>query len=332
MRFLVRLLLLPCLSWAQIPLIIDTDAGADDLIALLWVMRQPEIRIEAVTIAQGLTHPAAGAESVLRVLEAGGLGAVPVYIGGDRPFRGEGAFPGEWRKAADKLLLDEFPAPKRRPESLAAGRFLARRLLDARHPVRVLALGPLTNLAEAKMLEPRTGPGLRELVWMGGAVGVAGNVPAAPSAEWNAWVDPEALEAVLASAWSIRIVPLDATSRVPIGPAVLRLFEEEAREWAATLVLRLLRSEAESIRAGRYYAWDVLAAMSLTHPVVKNGHMAALAVRKRPPERGRLVRVDGARPNATLATAADPALFLRLFRTLLPYSVARPTGGGWRGG
>lgn len=318
MRFLTLLLLFPCFAWMQIPLIIDTDAGADDLIALLWLMRQPEIKIEAVTIGQGLAHPAAGAESVLRVLEAGGLTTIPVYVGSDRPFRGQSEFPADWRKAADSLLRDEFPASKRRPERRPAEQFLAKRLLDSRRPVRLLALGPLTNLAKAKALEWRTGRALREVIWMGGAVQAAGNVPAAPSAEWNAWVDPEAVELVLGAGWTVHIVPLDATSRVPIGPPVLRLFEEEAQEWAASCVLRLLRSEAESIRAGHYFAWDVLAAMTVSHPVLITQHMAALAVRKRPRQQGRLVRVDGARPNAFVAVSADPALFLRLFRTLLP--------------
>ena len=196
--------------------------------------------------------------------------------------------------------------------------FLAERLLDRRRPVRVLALGPLTNLAQAMAIEPRTGPAVRELIWMGGALEVAGNVPEAPTAEWNAWVDPEAAERVLNGGWQTRIVPLDATSQVPIGPDVLRLFEDGAQDWAATAVLRLLRAEAGTIREGRYYAWDVLAAMTLSDPKLTTQRMAALAVRKRPRERGRLVRVEGARPNAMIAVSADAAAFLRHFQTLLP--------------
>ena len=318
MRFLALLLSVPLTVLGQVPVIVDTDAGADDLIALLWLMRQPDIKIEAVTIAQGLAHPAEGAESVLRLLEAGGLTAIPVYVGMDRPVQGTGSFPAAWRTASDRLLRDEFPAAKRRPEARGAAQFLAGRLMDPRRPVRVLALGPMTNLGQAIALEPRTGPGLRELIWMGGALDAPGNVPEAPTAEWNSWVDPEAAERVLGAGWRVRIVPLDATSRVPIGPAVLRLFEEEAREWAATVVLRLLRLETESILAGRYFAWDLLAAMTLTDRKLTTQRMAALAVRKRTRQRGRLVRVEGARPNAAIAVSADPELFLRMFRTLLP--------------
>jgi inosine-uridine nucleoside N-ribohydrolase len=105
---------------------------------------------------------------------------------------------------------------------------------------------------------------------------------------------------------------------VPIGPAVLQMFEDEAQEWAANAVLHLLRTETESIRAGRYYAWDVLAGMSLTEPKLITERMTALAVRKRAKERGRLVRVEGERPNSMVAVAADAKLFHRRFRGMLP--------------
>jgi inosine-uridine nucleoside N-ribohydrolase len=318
MRIFALALLLPLLGQVPAPVIVDTDAGSDDLIALLWLLRQAEIKIEAVTVVQGLAHPAAGAESVLRLLEAAGMGQVPVYVGADRPVQGHGAFPADWRSAADRLLRDEFPAPRRKPEARPAAQYLAERLMDVRRPVRVLALGPLTNVAQAMAVEPRTAATPHELIWMGGALDVPGNVPEAPTAEWNAWVDPEAAERVLASGWQVRIVPLDATSRVPVGPPVLQLFEQEAREWAATAVLRLLRSEREAIQSGRYFAWDVLAAMALTDMKLTTQRMVAVAVRKRPRERGRLVRVEGARPNAWVAVTADPGRFLQHFRTILP--------------
>lgn len=318
MRFLALALLGPLLLAADMPLIVDTDAGADDLIALLWLLRQPDIQIEAVTIAEGLAHPDAGAESVLRVLEAGGRTAVPVFIGRDRPVSSINEFPAEWRTAADRLLRNELPAAKRRPEPQPAAKFLAARLLDPRRPVHLLALGPLTNIARALALEPRTGHAVKELIWMGGAVDVPGNVPAAPTAEWNAWIDPEAAERVLARSWEVRIVPLDATSRVPIGPSILKTFEDGAQDWAATAVLHLLRAEAQAIHGGRYFAWDVLAAMSVSNRRLLTERMAAIAVRKRPHQRGRLVRVDGAPPNALVAVSADPALFQQMFLTLLP--------------
>lgn len=318
MRFIGLLALVTGLAWGQAPVIVDTDAGPDDLIALVWLLRQPGVKIEAVTVCNGLAHPEAGAGSVLRLLEARGLAGVPVYVGAGRPVQGTGAFPADWRRRADGLLRDELPEPRRRTEAKPAAAFLAERLMDERRPARLLALGPLTNLAAAMATEPRTGRGLEELVWMGGALDAAGNVPEAPAAEWNAWVDPEAAERVLAGAWRVRIVPLDATNRAPVGTADLQMFEDEAREWDSTVVLKILRGEAEEIRAGRYYGWDLLAAMSVAHPGMVKTRMAALAVRKRPGERGRLVRVEGARPNAFVGVGADTAMFRRELQKLVP--------------
>lgn len=303
---------------AQAPLIVDTDAGADDLLALLWLTRQPSVKIEAVTVCAGLAHPEAGASTVLRLLEAAGLTNVPVYAGSERRFQGEASFPDEWRRASDRLLRDELPEARRRVEPIPAARFLAERLMDTRHPVRVLALGPLTNIAAATAIEPRTGSALSELIWMGGAVAVEGNVDAVKTAEWNSFVDPEAVERVLHLGWKTRIVPLDATNKAPITAATLKLFEEEAREWAASIALRLLRSEAESIRAGRYYAWDWLAAMAVVDASVVGTQPMALTVRRRPAERGRLVRVKDRPHNAQVGWSVDQRKFASYVRSMLP--------------
>jgi inosine-uridine nucleoside N-ribohydrolase len=303
---------------AQPPLIVDTDAGADDLLALLWLTRQPSVKLEAVTVCAGLAHPDAGASTVLRLLEAAGLSKVPVYAGKERRFQGDASFPDEWRKASDRLLRDELPEARRRVESIAAAPFLAERLMDTRRPVRLLALGPLTNIAAATAIEPRTGSAVTELIWMGGAVAVDGNVDAVKTAEWNSFVDPEAVERVLRLGWRTRIIPLDATNKAPITEATLRLFEEEAREWAASIALRLLRSEAESIRAGRYYAWDWLAAMATVDASVVGTQPMALTVRRRPSERGRLVRVKDRPHNAQVAWSVDQKKFASIVRSMLP--------------
>ncbi|MBM3786998.1 MAG: nucleoside hydrolase [Acidobacteria bacterium] len=318
MRPLAGILVAGMLCVAQPPLIVDTDAGADDLIALLWLLRQPGVRIEAVTVCSGLAHPAAGADTVLRVLEYAGHAGIQVYAGSEKPFRGDAAFPAEWRRQADALFHSELPPVKRKPSAIPAHVFLADRLMDPRQPVRILALGPLTNLGAATAREPRTGAAVAELVWMGGAVSVDGNVPNERSSEWNAFVDPEAAERVIGLGWKKRIVPLDATNQVPITPAILQNFEETAREWDSSIVLRLLRAGAESIRKGQYFAWDLLAAMAAVDPKVLTAQPMAVTVRKRPSERGRLVRVEGARPNAAIATKVDLSRFATRLQELLP--------------
>ncbi len=99
MRFFGWMVLAAGMGWGQAPVIVDTDAGPDDLIALVWLMRQPGVKIEAVTVCNGLAHPEAGAGSVLRLLEAAGRAGGPVYVGAGRPVEGTGACPAEWRRA-----------------------------------------------------------------------------------------------------------------------------------------------------------------------------------------------------------------------------------------
>jgi inosine-uridine nucleoside N-ribohydrolase len=75
------------------PIVIDTDCGRDDLMAIAFLVARRDVRIEAVTVANGLAHVRAGAENILRLLELGGQGDVPVYMGRETPMSGHGRFP-----------------------------------------------------------------------------------------------------------------------------------------------------------------------------------------------------------------------------------------------
>lgn len=295
--------------------VVDTDAGADDLLALLFLLQRPEIRIEAITIVHGLAQPAAGANSVARLLTYCHRSEIPIYVGAARPLVGKTAFPAEWRAASGQLLrsLPASPAP---PQTESASAYLKRRLLRGA-PLDVLALGPLTNFALALREEPRLGAPIRNFVWMGGTLDTPGNVPSAPTAEWNAHLDPLALETVLGTGWPLRFVGLDATSKVPVSLTDLERLEALRLNSATWLAVELLRTEADSIAAGRYFAWDPLAAAVLVEPGLARFEHVAAGVRKRANERGRLLRVPALKPNVAIATAADAAKFRRLFLATL---------------
>lgn len=303
--------------WAQSPrrVIVDTDAGTDDLLALLFLLQRTDIQIEAITTVHGLANPAAGAETVSRLLAFSSRPNIPVFIGATRPLEGSAAFPADWRAAADRLLrqLPVSPVP---PQNEPAPAFLKRRLLQG-PPVDILALGPLTNFALALRDEPRLGFAIREFTWMGGALRVPGNVPAAPDAEWNAYLDPIALERVLATGWKLRFVGLDASTQVPVTMADLDRMETLRLNPATWLAVELLRTEAASIAKGQYYAWDPLAAAILVAPSLAQFENVAIDVRKRSSQRGRLIRVPAVKPNVTFATSADANKFKRLFWSVL---------------
>src|SRR5579872_3394047 len=75
------------------PIIVDTDCGRDDLMAIAFLLARPDVRIEAVTVANGLAHVQPGAANILRLLELGGKGGTSVYMGRETPLRDKAAFP-----------------------------------------------------------------------------------------------------------------------------------------------------------------------------------------------------------------------------------------------
>src|SRR6266851_9976504 len=129
--------------------IIDTDAGSDDLMAIAFLLAHPSVRIEAITIANGLAHVDPGSRNLIRLLELSGRRDVPVFAGRSTPLRGNAEFPADWRKTSDELPGVTLPTASRQPEPKRAAEYFVERLKDRAHPVRIVALGPLTNLAEA---------------------------------------------------------------------------------------------------------------------------------------------------------------------------------------
>jgi pyrimidine-specific ribonucleoside hydrolase len=304
--------------------IVDTDGGADDLMAIAFLLSRPDIHVEAITIVNGEAHVPAGGRNVLRLLALAGHNDIPVYLGRGTPLSGSQEFPAEWRRAADELPGIVLPEPKRSPDARDAPDYLMKRLLDAAHPVQVLALGPLTNLAEVFAHTPRAARTGRQIVIMGGAVRVSGNLGDGglfktdnTSAEWNMFVDPAAAKIVFTSGAPIRLVPLDATQRVPIDMALLEQFKSHASTPLANFVSQLLAAERDQIRQGFYFAWDPLAAAALANPAVVTFRPLAIEVSDKPGELGRTVEIKNRRSNTLVAIDADPLRFRDVFMIAL---------------
>jgi pyrimidine-specific ribonucleoside hydrolase len=230
-----RLILTFCFvlaAQAQHPILIDTDAGTDDLIAIAYLASHASIRIDAITVVNGLAHPEAGARNIVSLLEIAGRKDIPVFRGRDVPLQGKAEFPAEWRKISDDLPGVMLPKTSRQPERKRAADYLIERLRDSANPVRILALGPLTNLAEALKREPSLAGAIEELVIMGGALHAPGNLGDGgafktnnTTAEWNIFVDPLAARIVFRSGVAIRLIPLDATNKVLVDATFLAKFQ-----------------------------------------------------------------------------------------------------------
>jgi inosine-uridine nucleoside N-ribohydrolase len=323
-RALAALLFTVALAHAQVgPILIDTDAGSDDFMAVALLLSQPNVTIDAITVVNGLVHVDAGARNMGRLLDLAGRGQIPVFAGRKTPLRGNAEFPAEWRKIADDLPGVILPPASRAPETRRAADYLVERLKNASPPVQILALGPLTNIAEALERDPAVAAHIREIVIMGGAVRVPGNLQYGGvfhtrnlPAEWNIFIDPMAARVVFRAGVPIRMIALDATNKVPLGREFLREFQARVQAPLGRAVGQVLEADREAIDTGIFYAWDPLAAAALLRPNMVKTVAMHIDIEQRASQLGRTVAGPG-RANANVAVDADAAAFRALFLAAL---------------
>jgi pyrimidine-specific ribonucleoside hydrolase len=320
LRALAALLFTVTLAHAQAgPILIDTDAGSDDIMAVALLLSHPGVTIDAITVANGLAHVDVGARNMGRLLDLAGRRNVRVFAGRNRPLAGDAEFPAEWRKIADDLPGVKLPPASRPPETKRAADYLVERLKNARTQLRILALGPLTNIAEAFQRDRSVAAHIREIVIMGGAVRVPGNLQDGgvfhtknSTAEWNIFIDPAAARVVFGMGVPIRLIALDATNKVPLDTGFLREIQAKARSPLGRVVAEVLEADGETIRDGIFYAWDPLAAAALLRPNIVKTEPMHIDIREDGPEAGRTVASPG-KPNADVAVDADAPAFRALF-------------------
>jgi inosine-uridine nucleoside N-ribohydrolase len=132
------------------------------------------------------------------------------------------------------------------------------------------------------------------------------------TAEWNIFIDPLAARIVFRSGVPIRLISLDATNKVHIGPDFLHQFEATARSPLGRVVAGVLEADRQVIDAGIFYAWDPLAAAALLKPGIVRTASVHVEIRQDSPEAGRTVSTPG-EPNAKVAMDADADAFRALF-------------------
>jgi pyrimidine-specific ribonucleoside hydrolase len=288
---------------ARTPVVVDTDLGPDDTLALLYLVSRPDLDVRAVAVSgTGLVRCPAGAQRAQEVLAAAGRDDIPVACGRDRPLAGFNAFPPEWRDPADDLYGLPLPPATGHPEPGGAVDLLERAISSSRD-VELVALGPLTNVAELLREHPK---GLAGIHAMAGTIDAPGNVgPGHEGAEYNLWVDPAAADEVLRSDVPVTLVPLDATNSVPATVVfALALQRYHYARPAASLAWELM--DLNRMHAGGRYFWDPLAAAALAAPNV----VRLRTERLRATRDGRLIR-DRSRRAVRVAVAADRARFER---------------------
>jgi len=188
--------------------IIDTDPGIDDALAILLALASPELQLEALTVVSGNCDAVQGARNALGILELAGAGDIPVAQGMRIPLVQEALLAPETHGETG-MGYASLPSPTREVVPQHAVDLLIEMIMAAPGEITLVAIGPLTNIAMAIRREPRVASAVKETIIMGGAIREWGNTT--PLAEFNTYFDPHAAHIVYHSGMPITLVPLDVT-------------------------------------------------------------------------------------------------------------------------
>lgn len=214
-------------------IIIDTDPGVDDALAILLALRSPELRVEAITAVAGNVTLDQATENALKVTELAGKEEVAVARGAAKPLVNKPAL-AEFVHGAGGLGGVELPAPRFEPDQRAAADLIAETVLAAPGEITLVAIGPLTNLATAFTRDASLAGAVAEVILMGGVCG-EGNVT--PVAEFNIHTDAEAAKVVFESGAPITMLALDATRQAVLRREHLARLRESEDTVARTAAL-----------------------------------------------------------------------------------------------
>ncbi|NMY27397.1 nucleoside hydrolase [Pseudomonas sp. WS 5021] len=205
----------------KIDLIIDTDPGADDVVALLFAMASPqELNIRALTTVAGNVRLDKTSRNARLAREWGGREEIPVYAGAPQPLLRTPIY-AENIHGKEGISGVTVHEPKKGLAEGNAVDYLIKTLSTAKpHSITIAMLGPQTNLALALTQAPQITQGIKEVVVMGGAHFNGGNIT--PVAEFNLFADPAAAEIVLKSGVKLTYLPLDVTHKILTSDARLK--------------------------------------------------------------------------------------------------------------
>ena len=268
------------------PVLLDMDVGADDAVALCLALRSPEINVVGITAVHGNVGVRQAAANTLRTLDVlEGATEIPVAMGAAAPLRrvgvhaqevhGEDGFGGatELRSEDGRLV---YPRSRRSLDTRTASRLILDQVGEYGDRLTLVATGPLTNVAAAiaddaaRMLE------CLGVVAMTGAFRRPGN--ASPVAEFNAFVDPDALDVVLRSGVPVTLIPLDVTEQVVLAREVVeRHSQSRLGRFLRDVTCEVMDFGERVEGIDGMYVHDALAVASVLDPTlfgVLNRHVA----------------------------------------------------------
>lgn len=193
-------------------IIIDTDPGIDDTMAILFALRSKELEVVGLTAVFGNTDIDHAAQNCLRLVELEGHGHIPCSKGSGCPLVIPTPKLGTHVHGTDGMGNTNPKPPSGKLLDIPAAQFIVETILAHPGEITLVPVGPLTNIALALRLEPKIIRMVKEVVIMGGAATIGGNI--SPVAEANIYHDPHAAAIVFNAGWQLTMVGLDVTTRV----------------------------------------------------------------------------------------------------------------------
>ncbi|MFS7938705.1 putative inosine nucleosidase [Helianthus anomalus] len=194
-------------------IIIDTDPGIDDVMAIFLALRSPEVNVIGLTTIYGNVYTTLATRNALHLLEVAGRTDIPVAEGSHVSYvKATKLRVADFVHGVDGLGNQNFPQPKSKPIEKSAAEYLVEQARLYPGEITLVALGPLTNIALAIELDPAFTKNIGQIVLLGGAFLVNGNVN--PASEANIFGDPEAADIVFTCGADVLAIGLNVTHQV----------------------------------------------------------------------------------------------------------------------
>ncbi len=312
--------------------IIDTDPGTDDAMAIILALNSPEFKVEALTVVPGNVDARQGLENALKIVSLAGRCDVAVAAGAQHPLN-QKLITAQFWHGKNGLADVELPPSKCKPDARFGPDLIIEMVHRYPHEITLIPVGPLTNIALAVSKDPSIAFLVKDIVIMGGSI-TGGNVNGA--AEANIYNDPEAAQIVFNAGWMVTMVGSDVGERTLITRKYLAELQSshgpESDFVAKIAAFYLTRSEKSGYSGAAMY--DPLAvgiALDPTLGTLKEMHVdveskgeftrgETVANRMGSNENNVLhgdhYEIEGAiklQPNARVCMASDAARFLELF-------------------
>lgn len=249
--------------------LMDHDGAIDDFLSVMILMTMEEVETVGIVVTPADCYPQAAVSVSRKILDLMGKTHVPVA---ESTVRGINPFPADFRR--DCKIIDNFPLLNEADElqtplvSAVGQKFIVNQLQAAPAPVTLMVTGPLTTVAEAIALAPEIMDKIGEIVWMGGALRVPGNVEKVfalehdGTAEWNVFWDAIAAKQIWQTDIPLTLCPLDLTNKVPVTPEFIKQLTKQ-RKYALSDLAGMCYALAIP---QNYYFWDILATTYLARP------------------------------------------------------------------